>query len=240
EADKLEYRELTEDDPNFFEEYQIYYEQSRQDILEKLEEIKAAVENGDLRDIEYQHINSLMFGNHLYQPLLYLGEGTGIEVKPVALNQGEREFVEDLKLYYENTPEFFERKELYLLRNRSRGHGIGFFEAGNFYPDFIMWLVDGDTQHVTFIDPKGIGRVGIEDPKIKFFETIKALEKDLGDKDVQLHSFIISNTPLHQIPIQIENMSQADWEAKNVLFQVEDKASYVRLLFPKIISSSPS
>lgn len=119
-------------------------------------------------------------------------------------------------------------RRLYLiwskLRNRSRGKGIGFFEAGNFYPDFIMWLADGDTQHVTFIDPKGIGQVGIEDPKINFYQTIKGLEEDLGDSDVILNSFIISNTRFSDLPVQ---GSREEWEAKNVLFQVEDKEEYI-------------
>ncbi len=35
-------------------------------------------------------------------------------------------------------------KELYLLRNLSKGRGVGFFEAGNFHPDFILWLLGGD------------------------------------------------------------------------------------------------
>ena len=49
----------------------------------------------------------------------------------------------------------FKGTELYLLRNQSRGKGIGFFEAGNFYPDFILWLLVPDRQYVTFVDPKG-------------------------------------------------------------------------------------
>lgn len=224
ESSYLEYQELTEDDPNFFDEYRILVEKSREDIITKLEDIKQAVESGDFRPIEYQRLKAIMFEQHLYQPLLYFGRGREIEIKPVALNEGERDFVDDLKTYYENQQGFFEGKELYLLRNRSRGHGIGFFEAGNFYPDFIMWLVDGDTQRVTFIDPKGIGRVGIEDPKINFFKTIKGLETDLGDPNVILNSFIISNTRFSDLPVQ---GNREDWEAKNVLFQVEDKDEYV-------------
>lgn len=224
ESSYLEYHVLTEDDPNFFDEYRILVEKSREDIIYKLEEIKQAVESGELRSIEYKQLKAIMFGQHLYQPLLYFGRGREIEIKPVALNEGERDFVDDLKLYYDNHQEFFENKELYLLRNRSRGKGIGFFEAGNFYPDFIMWLVDGDNQFVTFIDPKGIGRVGIEDPKINFCQTIKGLEKDLGDSDVILNSFIISNTRFSDLPVQGR---REDWEAKNVLFQVEDKENYI-------------
>lgn len=232
ESNYLEYQELTEDDPNFFDEYRILVEKSRKDICTKLEEIKQAVENGEFRPIEYQRMKAIMFKRHLYQPLLYFGGGREIEIKPVALNESERDFLDDLKTYYENQQVFFEGKELYLLRNRSRGHGIGFFEAGNFYPDFIMWLVDGDTQYVTFIDPKGIGRVGIEDDKINFFKTIKGLETDLGDPNAILNSFIISNTRFSDLPV---HGSREDWEVKNVLFQVEDKDGYVGKVFEKVL-----
>jgi hypothetical protein len=224
ENNHLEYQELTEGDPNFFDEYRILVEKSREDIIVKLEEIKKAVNNGELRSIEYGHLKAIMFSKHLYQPLLYFGSGQELEIKPIPLNEGERDFVDDLKLYYDDNQEFFEDKELYLLRNRSRGKGIGFFEAGNFYPDFIMWFVNKNIQYVTFIDPKGIGRVGIDDPKINFYKTIKTLEADLHDSNVILNSFIVSNTRFSDLPIQ---GNREDWESKNVLFQVEDKEKYI-------------
>ena len=231
ENDFLEYQELTQKDPNFISEYRILVEKARQDILNTLTEIKEAVENNQFQPIKYQRMSAIMFSQHLYQPLLYLGTNMNIEIKPVALNDGEKDFVEDLRLYYETETAFFKDKELYLLRNRSRGIGVGFFEAGNFYPDFILWLVDGDTQYVTFIDPKGIGRIGIEDPKINFFQTIKGLQKDLGDLNVFLNSFIISNTAFSELPVQ---GNRQDWEDKNVLFQVEDKSNYIKRIFATI------
>ena len=230
ESNYLEYQELTEDDPNFFDEYRILVEKSREDIVVKLEMIKQAVKNGELRPIEYGRLKAIMFSKHLYQPLLYFGHGQELEIRPIPLNEGERDFVDDLKLYYDGHQEFFRDKELYLLRNRSRGKGIGFFEAGNFYPDFIMWLVNKNIQNVTFIDPKGIGHVGIDDPKVNFSQTIKSLEADLGDSNVVLNSFIISNTRFNDLPIQ---GNREDWESKNVLFQVEDKGKYIGRMLGK-------
>src|SRR5208283_6122654 len=126
---------------------------------------------------------------------IYL-DSTIVDVRPVVLNEGERDFVLDLKGFYEKDHPFFEGKELYLLRNQSRGKGIGFFEAGNFYPDFILWLLVPERQYVTFVDPKGIRNLqGVDDPKISFHETIKALEKRLGDTKVSLNSFVVSVTP---------------------------------------------
>ncbi|MCB2160677.1 DEAD/DEAH box helicase family protein [bacterium] len=232
ESNHLEYQELTEDDPNFFEEYRILIEKSREDLVAKLEEIKQAIEAEDFKDIAFSpRFSAVMFERHLYQPLLYLGGGINIEVKPVALNDSERNFIEDLQVYYQATPDFFNGKELYLLRNRSRGKGIGFFEAGNFYPDFIMWLVNGDKQHVTFIDPHGMGREGYESDKVNFFETIKDIERDLGDPDVILNSFIISPTRFGEIPTQA---TREEWGTKNVLFQVEEKDSYIGSIFERI------
>ena len=231
ESNHLEYQELTPDDPNFISEYHILVEQSRTEIINTLEEIKQAVKSGDFRHFEYQRMSAIMFEQHLYQPLLYLGTGMDIEIKPVALNEGEKTFVEDLKKYYDESPAIFEEKELYLLRNRSRGSGVGFFEAGNFYPDFIMWIVNENIQYVTFIDPKGIGHVGINDPKVNFYQTIKSLEADMNDSNVILNSFIISNTRFSDLPVQ---GSREDWESKNVLFQLEDNEKYIGKMISRV------
>ena len=51
-------------------------------------------------------------------------------------------------------------KELYLLRNLSKGRGVGFFEAGNFHPDFIVWLIADGQEYISFVDPKGIRNLG--------------------------------------------------------------------------------
>ena len=120
------------------------------------------------------------FGGHLYAPLLYLDKN-GVEIIPVPLNKGEKRFVEDLKAFYDAHPGFFSHRELYLLRNLSKGRGVGFFEAGNFHPDFIVWLLTESEQHIAFVDPKGIRNLGATDPKIQFYETVKEIEQRLAD-----------------------------------------------------------
>lgn len=95
---------------------------------------------------------------------------------------------------------FFKGRELYLVGNQSRGRGIGFLEAGNFYPDFIVWLLLAQRQYITFTDPKGIRNLqGANDPKIRFHETIKGLEQRLGDPKMTLNSFVVSVTPYKQV-----------------------------------------
>jgi hypothetical protein len=235
ENDHLEYRELTPGDPNFIAEYHILVEKSQQDILAKLQEIKQIVESGKLRDVEYQQLRTIMFSQHLYQPLLYLGNHM-VEIKPVVLNQGERDFVLDLRTFYEGNKVFFQDKELYLLRNMSRGSGIGFFEAGNFYPDFILWLVVGDEQRIVFIDPKGIRNLeGVNDPKIKFHQKIKELEVRLNEPKVKLESFILSNTPYLAVNWWERGITKDEFEEHHVLFQIEDRTSYVQKIMDKAI-----
>jgi hypothetical protein len=241
EGKHLEYRELSEDDPNFIHEYRLLIEQSRKDIVQKLEKIKGLISEGKLRNVKFQSLRAIAFDRHLYKPLIYVGNDL-IEIKPVVLeNEGERDFVLDLQEFCESNEgkEFLNGKELYLLRNLSRGRGIGFFEAGNFYPDFILWLLVDGKQYVNFIDPKGLRNLeGPEDPKIRFHQTIKDLERQLGDPAVILNSFIISSTRLSQVKWWNGGMSKEEFEARNVLFQKEDRGAYIRKLLNKILEQA--
>ena len=128
--------------------------------------------------------------------------------------------------FHDGHADFFETRELYLLRNLSKGRGVGFFEAGNFHPDFILWLLAGDQQQVIFVDPKGIRNLGPNDPKIQFYKTIKEIEQRLGDPLVRLQSFIVSNTPSTTMRM-LWRMEKSEMQKRHVLFQEEDKDSYV-------------
>ena len=70
---------------------------------------------------------------------------------------------------------------------------------------------------------------GPDDPKIAFYKTIKDIENDLRTQDltVTLNSFIISNTRLPDIDWWRDGMTKADFEERHVLFQQEDKDTYV-------------
>jgi hypothetical protein len=234
ETPHLEYRDLTEDDPNFIKEYHILIEESQAEIVKKLAELKDLIEKGDLKPWEFSGLKAIWFGQHLYQRLLYLDQNI-IEISPVPLNKGERLFVEDLKEFHDNDGGFFENKQLYLLRNMSKGRGVGFFEAGNFHPDFILWLLVAGRQHVVFVDPKGIRNLGPTDPKIQFYEGIKEIEQRLGDPNVRLESFIVSNTPSHTMKM-LWGMDKTAMKARHILFQEEDKDTYVRTMLETVNS----
>ena len=238
EKDHLEYRTLTEDDPNFIDDYLFLIDQSRQDIVTKLEEVKGIIEKGELRNVEFQGLTAVMFGQHLYQPLVYVSSGV-IEVKPVPLNEGERDFVVDLQQHCSQNKDFFDGKELYLLRNMSRGRGIGFFEAGNFYPDFILWLLVDEKQYINFIDPIGLRNLkGPDDPKIAFYKTIKSIEDDLRSQDsmITLNSFIVSNTRLPQVGWWDGGMTKEQFEERHVLFQQEDRGRYIEKILQMAVT----
>jgi len=232
ELPHLEYRDLEADDPNFLcvkdssdqGGYTILLEQSQQETLARLEELKASIERGEMKPWEFKGMQAVWFGQHLYQPLLYL-DSKAVEVSPAPLNKGEHQFVEDLRRYHVANAEYFATRELYLLRNLSRGRGVGFFEAGNFHPDFLLWLVEGGKQRVVFVDPKGIRNLPWDDPKIRFHETVKEIEQRLGDPAVRLDSFIVSNTEATTMQLQWSR-SKAEMEARNIVFQ-EDADAYV-------------
>ena len=234
ELPHLEYRDLEGDDPNFLcvkespddGYYRILIDKSQEEIVAKLEELKATILRGDLKSWDFRGMKAIWFSKHLYQPLLYLDQNI-VEISPAPLNKGERQFVEDLKAFHDGNADYFKTRELYLLRNLSKGRGVGFFEAGNFHPDFILWLLADGRQHVIFVDPKGIRNLGPTDPKIQFHETIKEIEQRLGDPAVNLQSFIISNTPFAEMK-RLWRMEKGEMQKRHVLFQEEDRDSYVR------------
>jgi hypothetical protein len=244
ELPHLEYRELSRDDPNFPKVkdedgegyYRILLNRSQEEIVAKLGELKILIESGNLKGWEFGGMKAIWFGRHLYEPLLYLDNNI-VEISPVPLNKGERNLVEDIREFHDGVTEFFADKKLYLLRNLSKGRGVGFFEAGNFHPDFILWLIVGGHQYIAFIDPKGIRNLGFSDPKIQFFQTIKDIERRLADPSVTLSSFIISNTPSHVMRL-LWAVEKAEMDSRNILFQDEDKAIYVRQMMERIATSA--
>lgn len=228
EKDKLEYKELTIDDNNFdINNYLVYVDEN---YTREIEQIRKEISEKKFEDWTVDKLFSIYFDKHLYNPILVLeGKSDIIEVKPVALNRGESKFVTDLRKYYTDNKDKFKDEEIYLLRNRSK-KGIGFFEEGGFYPDFIMWHIKGDKQYVTFIDPKGIRNLddGQFNPKLNFYGRIKEIEKDLKDSNIILNSVIVSITPMNEIPWKT-NWEKKDFTEHHCLFQ--DDINYIENIF---------
>ena len=236
ELNHLEYKELGTDDPNFLETntehpegyYSILIERSKDAIIQQLKKLKETIESKQLKDWEFEGLKAICFGSHLYAPLLHLKDDS-VQICPVPLNKGEAQFIEDLKSFHDSANGFFDDKELYLLRNMSRGRGVGFFEAGNFHPDFIIWLIKDNKQYISFIDPKGIRQMGWEDPKINFYRTIKEIAKGLKRNDTILNAIIVSNTKF-KVMQNLWRLDKKTMQAKHIVFQ-EDRDSYVQELF---------
>lgn len=233
-SDKIEVAILDSNNPNFEAEYNFLVKKTEDRLIDKLKELKEIVRKKEFNDnfrID-NDFEALYASFHLYQPLVYIDKGKYEEVvklQPVPLNKGERDLVEDLKVFFGSHTDFFKDKQLYLLRNMSK-KGIGFFEANNFFPDFILWLVIGDKQFVSFIDPKGLRQIqGLTDPKIQLHKTIKTtIQPKLNDPNIELNSFIISNTPYNQLTHWKGQESIEDFNANHVLFQKEQRQVYIK------------
>ncbi len=239
EGPHLEYYDVSQTDDNFIDEYKATIDRNAGDWITKINELKDQLENQTFRDAwSFGNLKAFDFSKHLYQPLIYFKNNEVVKLAPVPLNEGERDFVEDLKEYYCNHKSDFEGKDLYLLRNQSKGKGVGFFEAGNFYPDFILWLIVNGKQYVCFIDPKGLTRIhGFDDPKVRFHKTIKEIQNRLGDPDIVLESFIVSNTYQREIDWWGDGSGvEQQFDNNHVLFQKEDKHGYVGKIFSSILS----
>ncbi len=125
---------------------------------------------------------------------------------------------------------------IYVLRNRTRGKGIGFFESYGFYPDFIIWIKKQNIQHILFVEPHGLAYASERDKeKINLYEKIKNLEKELKKKthlNVTLDSYIISVTQYNSVS-KIFRLSKNELKNKHILF-IDDK-SYVKELIEHFI-----
>ena len=108
---------------------------------------------------------------------------------------------------------------------------MGFFEAGNFYPDFLLWLVNGDVQHLAFIEPHGLQHEGPGSPKVRFHKTIKDIEKRLADPKITLDSFILSPTNRSALAW---DMDKEDFEEQHIYFLGEDQDYYIGAILHKI------
>src|SRR5262249_49880853 len=141
---------------------------------------------------------------HLYQPLL-VQKGGRVKTAPPGLNDSEQRFVEDLKAYCLSKPAALHGKELFLLRNLSRGQGVGFFENSGFYPDFILWIMTGRKQRLIFVEPHGM-RMEIHptiNPKVNLHRRLQAEAapglRRAKLKDIELDSYIISATAFEDL-----------------------------------------
>lgn len=191
-------------------------------------------------DKKVDEIPTIHFDHHLYSPLVAYKKGKEeIKSVPVKLNEGEKDFIVHLQQYFIGNDKIKD-KEIYILRNLSQ-RGVGFFiESSSFYPDFIIWVIDGKKQTILFVDPKGILMLGnFKSDKIVFCtETIREINKAVAakvaaenpDQEIELKAFILSVTPYEKVKYAWGlGYAKQDFYDHNVLFIEENKEYLVRM-----------
>ena len=234
---RLEYRVLDREDPNLPKEeaYQLIVNSNEKVLISHIEGLQRAMA-AQVKGLQTSgNLKGINLSNHLYKPLLHATKGTPIQFKPAALNESEFQFVKDLSDHLDRLAKSPLEGDVFLLRNESRGKGMGFFEAGNFYPDFLLWLVQGDRQHLAFIEPHGLQHESRGSPKVEFHKVIKEIEARLADPKISLSSFILS--PTNTMALQDWKLSKEEFHDQNVYFLNEDQETYVAKILEKMAAA---
>jgi len=212
--------------------------------LEALSDLVASGKLGAASTWNAPHMVAISFGQHLFYPLLSPVKDAVIPLKmrPLVIGEpSEVTFVQDVMAFYDSVAgkEKLRGRSLYLLRNAdNRAKGLGFTLAGNFYPDFLLWLVDDKTgrQWLSFIDPKGIRNMNISDPKFGLYREIKQIESQLEDRTISLSAFILSLTTFNDLLNVMGSTTKSDLEDRNVLFLDDGGPAYLEKLLDKALA----
>lgn len=218
--------------------YMVKVRRSDQVLISAIEKFRQDVEA--LKSAESSELPRISFDRHLYLPLL-VEDFDKIQSSPPALKPSEADFVRDLMRYWEaERGTSLAGKEIYLLRNLSRGKGVGFFAEKGFYPDFILWVLEGARQRIIFVEPHGMlhATAYIHDEKASLHERLPGLAQEIGQRsgrdDVDLDAFIVSATSYDDL---VKHYDDGTWTrdhfaAKHILFRErESNYDYMKLLF---------
>ena len=241
QSNHMHYRRLDHDDANLRfnreagEAAAKYIVSAPASQAEWMEDVRRLADTDALYDEESDELPRIHFDRHLYQPLLIEAAGLSSDIKtiPPRLNTSERRFVEDLRAFWAagRTSGQAGRIEIFLLRNLSRGKGVGFFEERGFYPDFILWIKDGTAQRIVFIEPHGMmhARAYPRDEKAQLHERLPEIAAAMAlppqVSRIDLDAFIVSATPFNDLRPQYGDGSwtREQFAEKHILFQ-EDGA----------------
>ena len=216
---------LDENDDNNIRSYQLTGGGAYAQLVRDIERLEGAMRQTELGKIGLHEIFATA---HAYEPLLWSSADSSsevrtVEVRPVPLNCDEQQVVGRLRAVAESGDASLGGRDLYLIRNLSRGRGVSFFDDFGYYPDFIVWLRNDRSQHVVFLDPKGLGRYGRrEDEKVRLHHRIKDIEVRIQETEpgLFLHAYVLSTTPAAQIDEGIRSV--ADWKKRGVYFLDQD------------------
>jgi len=240
EAPFLEYQVLKPSEDLVLREYQFLVKRSEKQLIQRLRSLSEKFLKGEFEALTFDKLELFGADHHLYQPLIHLSHNDGnealIKIVPTHLNEGEKQFVNDLEVFCkaEATGNLSET-ELYLLRNHNSDKAISFFTEAGFRPDFILWLVKGEQQTIAFLDPKGMRNFTdtFNNPKVQFYLKIKELQESLKREEIRLESFLLSRTHRNDLrwpsPSSPTNQATpADYRSHHILLAVDEPGEYVR------------
>lgn len=205
-------------------------------------QIQKLIESGEIYGPNVTDLPNVYNDRHLYQPLLAITNANDSwRTTPPALEESEKFFVEDLRGYVrQQREELLAKREVFLLRNQSRGKGIGFYQNEGFYPDFILWITEGAKQRIVFIEPHGMVHDAINEhnEKITLFKRLRTLSYErFRGEHVQMDSFIISKTDFQALRRR-EGIDRPEFAEKwHILFRDPADPTY---LFPIFQEYTPT
>ena len=216
EHDRIEVVPLDEDDPNHVEAWELSADATETRLVEDLRLLASHVGEAWFHQLK---VGVILAKAHAYEPLLYAGKDCEVTIRPVPLDENEKKVVEGLAGLAESGDPCLEGRELFLIRNLTRGRGVSFFDDYHYYPDFIVWLKDGARQHVVFLDPKGLHRFGDrERRKVRLHHEIEEVEEQVRSSDPNLHlrAYVLSVTA--PALIDESGRSAEEWKRDGVYF----------------------
>lgn len=262
---------IENDHPSLLSGYMLEFEKTAVGKAhhDRFQELQKIVEDKDLQKAAQwgenadRGIVAISFKQHLYYPLLAIldSKDLPIKIRPMAFDsRSEVDFIRNLEEYYQSKEgkQQIGHRSLYLLRNPSnRKKGLGFTLAGSFYPDYLLWLVDpqSNEQWLSFIDPKGLRNMNLigatndgpaQDPKLGLYKEIKHLEHKLNadkgdDTRLHLNSFILSATDFNELINTGDFITEKALEEMHVFFMRSDvpigsPMHYLTRMFDRILA----
>lgn len=216
ESDRIQVVRLDRNDPNYIGEYRLSIDAAETRLIEDVRNLVETLQEGHQHHLK---LGVLKIDAHAYFPLLHVDKGCKVTIQPVALDHNEKEVVERLNDLAERSDPCLQGRDLHLIRNLARGRGVSFFDDYAYYPDFIVWLTDGDSQHVIFLDPKGLVRYGPKERmKVGLHKEIRHIEArvQVSEPDLHLHAYVLSVTPPDRIGDDLR--PREEWERQGVYF----------------------
>ena len=178
EHDRIEVVTLGEDDPNRIDAWELSADVAETHLVEDLRRLASHVQEGWFSRLK---IGVVMANAHAYEPLLYAGKDCQVTVRPVPLDENERKVVEGLADLAENGDPCLQGPGAVHDPQPDPGARRVVLRRLPLLPRlFIVWLKDGERQHVVFLDPKGLRRFGDrERRKVELHHGIAEVEEQV-------------------------------------------------------------